>query len=56
MMTELIKVDTIQAAKGILPAALLAHGSEMYGVMTVYLRLKGIVPPSTERSSREMAK
>jgi hypothetical protein len=29
---------------------LLAHNSEMYGVGTVYLRLKGIVPPSTERA------
>jgi len=30
---------------------LLAHNSEMYGVGTVYLRLKGIVPPSTERAN-----
>jgi uncharacterized damage-inducible protein DinB len=26
----------------------LTHGSEMYGIGTVYLRLKGQVPPSTE--------
>jgi uncharacterized damage-inducible protein DinB len=26
----------------------LTHGSEMYGIGTVYLRLKGLVPPSTE--------
>jgi hypothetical protein len=30
---------------------LLAHNSEMYGISTVYLRLKGIVPPSTERQT-----
>ena len=30
---------------------LLAHNSEMYGVGTVYLRLKGIVPPATERAN-----
>jgi hypothetical protein len=24
------------------------HGSEMYGIGTVYLRLKGLIPPSTE--------
>ena len=24
------------------------HDNEMYGIGTVYLRLKGIVPPSTE--------
>ena len=28
---------------------LLAHGSEMYGISTVYLRAKELVPPSTER-------
>jgi len=26
-----------------------AHDSEMYGYMAVYLRLKGLVPPSSER-------
>ena len=26
----------------------LSHGSEMYGIGTVYLRLKGQIPPSTE--------
>jgi hypothetical protein len=26
----------------------LTHGSEMYGIGTVYLRLKGLIPPSTE--------
>jgi len=26
----------------------IAHGSEMYGIGTVYLRLKGQIPPSTE--------
>jgi hypothetical protein len=31
---------------------LLAHNAEMYGIGTVYLRLKGIVPPSTERQAR----
>jgi hypothetical protein len=27
----------------------LAHDSEMYGYMAVYLRLKGLVPPTSER-------
>jgi DinB family protein len=31
---------------------LLAHNAEMYGIGTVYLRLKGIVPPSTERQAK----
>src|SRR3954471_11126513 len=30
----------------------LQHGSEMYGIGTVYLRLKGLVPPSTELFQR----
>jgi hypothetical protein len=41
-----------RAAKGLLAPSLIAHGMEMYGVMSVYLRLKGIVPPSTERESQ----
>jgi len=27
------------------------HENEMYGTMSVYLRLKGVVPPSTERAA-----
>jgi DinB superfamily len=30
----------------------LEHSQEMYGYMAVYLRLKGIVPPSSERNER----
>jgi len=30
----------------------LAHDSEMYGYMAVYLRLKGLVPPSSDRRSK----
>lgn len=32
---------------------LLAHDAEMYGIGTVYLRLKGIVPPSTEAEMKK---
>jgi hypothetical protein len=28
-----------------------AHDNEMYGTMAVYLRMKGIVPPSTEEAA-----
>jgi hypothetical protein len=28
---------------------ILAHNSEMYGIATVYLRAKNLVPPSTRR-------
>jgi uncharacterized damage-inducible protein DinB len=47
----LVKVDTNQAAKGVLLGGLATHGNEMYGTMAVYLRLKGIVPPTTERQN-----
>jgi uncharacterized damage-inducible protein DinB len=51
-MSELTKFEQMQVAKGLVPASLLAHGSEMYGTMAVYLRLKGIVPPTTERQNQ----
>jgi hypothetical protein len=50
---ELTKIGSDnRAAKGLLPPALISHGEEMYGIMTVYLRLKGIVPPTTEREAQ----
>ena len=35
-------------AKGIVLNQIIEHDNEMYGIGTVYQRLKGIVPPSTE--------
>lgn len=35
-------------ARGILLNRIVEHDNEMYGIGTVYLRLKGHVPPSTE--------
>jgi hypothetical protein len=55
-MTELAKAGQNQAAKGLVPVSLLAHGMEMYGTMAVYLRLKGIVPPTTEQQNQQMKK
>jgi hypothetical protein len=51
-MTELTKMGPNQVAKGLLPVSLISHGMEMYGTMSVYLRLKGIVPPTTERQAQ----
>jgi hypothetical protein len=28
------------------------HGNEEYGILTVYMRTKGMVPPSTERAMK----
>ena len=51
-MTALTKVaNEGQAAKGLFLFGTVSHGNEMYGTMAVYLRLKGIVPPSTERQN-----
>ena len=35
-------------AKAVILGAVVEHGNEMYGIGTVYQRLKGVVPPSTE--------
>jgi uncharacterized damage-inducible protein DinB len=36
-------------SKGAILMNIVAHDNEMYGISTVYQRLKGTVPPSTER-------
>ncbi len=38
-----------KAAHGAIVSSLFSHSNEMYGYMAVYLRLKGLVPPSSER-------
>lgn len=45
------KAGDNQVAKGLALTGTNTHGNEMYGTMAVYLRLKGIVPPSTERAN-----
>jgi hypothetical protein len=35
-------------ARSVVLLGVIAHGNEMYGIGTVYLRLKNLVPPSTE--------
>jgi hypothetical protein len=37
-----------QQSRAVALLGVLSHGSEMYGIGTVYLRLKGQIPPSTE--------
>ncbi|HLG59765.1 MAG TPA: DinB family protein [Vicinamibacterales bacterium] len=39
-------------AKGIVLNQIIEHDNEMYGIGTVYQRLKGIVPPSTEQQQQ----
>jgi hypothetical protein len=56
-LTDANQMDFVRQGPGEIPRSaalmgLLAHGAEMYGVSTVYLREKGFVPPSTERTQR----
>ena len=48
-MMQLIKVGPIEGPRGLVVTGLNTHGNEMYGTIAVYLRLKGIVPPTTAR-------
>lgn len=48
--TEMVKMGQsgFQLSKLSLLVSMIAHSNEQHGYMAVYLRLKGIVPPSTE--------
>jgi uncharacterized damage-inducible protein DinB len=50
-LTQLTKSGQNQVARGLFLYGNIVHANETYGVMTVYLRLKGIVPPTTERQN-----
>jgi hypothetical protein len=58
-MTDAELMKTVAGGRGaprmklaILQGTVLEHSQEMYGYMAVYLRLKGIVPPSSDRNER----
>ena len=53
-MTQFVTVGAAknEVHKGLMVAGENSHANEVYGTMAVYLRLKGIVPPSTERSQQ----
>ena len=58
-LTDAEGLQTINAGRGgqrtklaILQGTVLEHSQEMYGYMAIYLRLKGIVPPSSDRNER----
>ena len=51
-LTEMVPMGQDKVAKGLIPLALISHADEVYGTMAVYLRLKGIVPPSTEKINK----
>lgn len=49
---ELVKQGQNEVARGAVLANNVAHDNEMYGTGVVYMRLKGLVPPSTERAQQ----
>jgi uncharacterized damage-inducible protein DinB len=49
-LTQKVKAGNNEMAKGIFVAGVIAHANEHYGNQVTYLRLKGLVPPSTERA------
>ena len=54
-MVQLTKIGANDVAKGLVLAGTNTHGNEMYGTMAVYLRLKGLVPPTTARQNQQTA-
>ena len=46
---EMVKQGQGEIARAALLANVVAHSNEMYGTGAVYMRAKGMVPPSTER-------
>ena len=49
---ELVQQGPNQVARGSVLSNLISHSNEEYGILTVYMRTKGMVPPSTERGMR----
>ena len=51
--TEMMKQGQNSVARGAILANVIGHSNEMYGTAVPYMRLKGLVPPSTERATRK---
>lgn len=49
---EFVRQGQNEVARGSALTNLIVHGNEEYGILTVYMRSKGLVPPSTERGMR----
>ncbi len=50
---QTIKTPRGERTRVALLAGVIAHDNEQYGILSVYMRLKGIVPPSSEHSKRK---
>lgn len=51
---EMVKQGQNEIARSALLAGVVIHSNEMYGTASVYMRAKGLVPPSTERQGQMM--
>lgn len=51
---EMVQQGQNQVARSAVLAGVVTHSNEMYGTASVYLRAKGLVPPSTERQGQMM--
>jgi uncharacterized damage-inducible protein DinB len=54
-LLEKVKNGPNERARGIFIAGVIAHVNEHYGNLVTYMRLKGLVPPSTERAQKAAA-
>ncbi|MFN7917174.1 MAG: hypothetical protein U0Q55_17660 [Vicinamibacterales bacterium] len=52
---EFVKQGQNEIARAALLANVVSHSNEMYGTGAVYMRAKGMVPPSTERATAAAA-
>ncbi len=48
---EFVKQGQNEVARAVPLANLVGHSNEVYGTAVPYMRLKGLVPPSTERAA-----
>ena len=51
---EMVKQGQNEIARSALLVNVVVHSNEMYGTASVYMRAKGLVPPSTERQGQMM--
>jgi uncharacterized damage-inducible protein DinB len=47
-LSKMVKVGQRERSEGAILWGVVTHSNEIYGTMGVYMRLKGIVPPSSE--------
>ncbi len=52
-LLEQVKSGSTTVARGAILSGNVAHNNEHYGNIVTYMRLKGLVPPSTERAQRK---